>query len=546
MPVTIVSPETPGNALQDVVFRNPRGQYRYYYALLTEDVSGVDTLKLFNSSDGITWNEQTVKSGAKNGSMVYVEDAANSQLIVYIVYTDDTNGLTFVRGTIADDSTTATFGTARQLFADGVARDMGVIEIDKDDYCWICYSKQISGAGDDLFVDGFVDDRGGWTRVGASPWLGAIDYPTNYIYSVTDEDTIGDFTFANLAGGGIITSVEVKLYLRHLVADNEKVQVYLYDSVGGWEKVGDITPTTTWAWYSIDVTSKLNTTTKVNLAKMYLVYQRVGGPSLVTIEVDAAKLTVIRKKGALTCIATTDIIEDFVDPSDPSWSSEEQIYVSREGYDIYGTMKPPSATRDMVFLMKYVDANIEVHLRAEEYDWDGTIFSNPNAYDVNLTDNTPNSGIGIRFDVSNNGHVIYQNFLEDPLNRLRYRSYTLGTGFGSPSNIDSEGIGMSMTIDLTQSPNILIVFYRKSVGTNRVRYATSAVTSISWTLSSIVDNSEILQWFRTSRRDYNSYVLTVYNTYTTSTARFLEIETPVPAVVVGYYYQDGLVCVNVG
>jgi hypothetical protein len=146
----------------------------------------------------------------------------------------------------------------------------------------------------ELFVDSFSNRLTGWSKVGSSPYLGVIDYPTNYIAANADGST-GDYGFTDSADLGTITKVEVSLYTRWILTQiNNSCSVYLKNN-GTWVYVGDIFYSLLWTWKTFDVTSTVNLTpwtwTKVNAALMYLVFDKFGLETS-GVQIDAAKLIV--------------------------------------------------------------------------------------------------------------------------------------------------------------------------------------------------------------------------------------------------------------
>lgn len=123
-----------------------------------------------------------------------------------------------------------------------------------------------------LDVDGLGAEKGGWDRSGVSPYLDTYDAYENIVYANSQPNEIGDFTFEDTGGGVNAGNAQLRIRARALAANNDKVEVYMYDSVGGWEKVGEITPTTTSQIFTIDVSSKFDTCAKLDSAKMYLSY----------------------------------------------------------------------------------------------------------------------------------------------------------------------------------------------------------------------------------------------------------------------------------
>jgi len=120
-----------------------------------------------------------------------------------------------------------------------------------------------------LYVSALGTEHGGWTRVGQTPFIDRYDYPVSYIKSNVIDDQIGDFVFEQTNISGYPTQVRVVFYTtREFVG--RKFEVWMWESVGGWEKVGEITPTTSWQRHVIDVSTKFNTFAKINEAKMRL------------------------------------------------------------------------------------------------------------------------------------------------------------------------------------------------------------------------------------------------------------------------------------
>jgi len=142
-------------------------------------------------------------------------------------------------------------------------------------------------------VSSFVAASGwdGWNR--NSPWLNSADYPSNYIYTSTGGDRIGNFTFADIPAG--ITGSTVTLYLKTWQTGgdgNDYMNIYLYNGTK-WSTAFTITPTSTTApgtYVNVPVSSWLNTLAKVNATMMAIEKVTVGTPD--TIGVDHAYIRV--------------------------------------------------------------------------------------------------------------------------------------------------------------------------------------------------------------------------------------------------------------
>jgi hypothetical protein len=140
-----------------------------------------------------------------------------------------------------------------------------------------------------LWVTGFTSTELAWTEVGASPYLGAIDYATNYIYTTTRLIYESRFTYADSSNtGNTINSVEVCIYAYG--AGDDQIQVSVYDG-SATTVIGSVTPTTTWAWYNQTCTTTLNTWTKINAGALRVESLRTGG-TMSEVRVDASLLRV--------------------------------------------------------------------------------------------------------------------------------------------------------------------------------------------------------------------------------------------------------------
>lgn len=178
-----------------------------------------------------------------------------------------------------------------------------------------------------LNVNGFDNTWKNWTRVGASPYLGAVDYSTNYInqtagYTATFPAAIGDFQFADIAAGSY-GKVYIEIYARQLTFSSpDAVQLWLYDeSATSYVMADAIWPSNnTWSWQStVDVSSILDTTAKINNAKLYLVKRAYGAAD--NIEIDAMRLKVLNP--GFVDVPTTVTWEDQPEPTNDVWDWSE-------------------------------------------------------------------------------------------------------------------------------------------------------------------------------------------------------------------------------
>jgi len=140
-----------------------------------------------------------------------------------------------------------------------------------------------------LWVTGFTSADLEWTEVGSSPYLGAIDYPSNYFYTATRSIRESRFTYADsVKTVNTLSTVQICLYAYG--AGDDQIEVSVWDGSAN-TVVGSITPTTTWAWYNQTCTTILNTWTKVQAAGLRVYSVRVGS-TMSEVRVDASLLRV--------------------------------------------------------------------------------------------------------------------------------------------------------------------------------------------------------------------------------------------------------------
>ncbi len=148
------------------------------------------------------------------------------------------------------------------------------------------------GGSEWLWVDSFDATTQDWTEVGASPFLGAQDQPTNYIYCTSGINIDhGFFGFTNTTSSSI-TDVNISIY--HNTA--EQTQIILYNSTTSttinFGNSGGV-----WAWETITVDGDaveleimFPTVDEVNNAYATVSGKSQGGPG--QVDVDAMRLGV--------------------------------------------------------------------------------------------------------------------------------------------------------------------------------------------------------------------------------------------------------------
>lgn len=136
-----------------------------------------------------------------------------------------------------------------------------------------------------LYVDAFSEATGwtGWTRTGASPYIDAVDNPTNTI-DTGAQDGIGNFTFANMSGSPSVVLLDTYCY----ASGNDDIEVEVWNGTS-WI-LQAINPTNSYSWITWNVTTILTTEDQVNNAEVRFTHKKVAGTDHVYI--DACRLNV--------------------------------------------------------------------------------------------------------------------------------------------------------------------------------------------------------------------------------------------------------------
>ena len=177
-----------------------------------------------------------------------------------------------------------------------------------------------------LWVDDLADDKK-WTRVGASPYLNAVD--SNYIHQTTGDALIGDFTFANLTGpagqkqGSVFIEVRATQTADEELKRDDWIEIRLYNATSGEYMpvtASGFHPGGSYAWMSTaDLSMRLNDTSIINGAKVYLVKKSVGMES--EISVDAVRLKVWNEGSAAETVTVT--WGNQTEPNNGAWTWDE-------------------------------------------------------------------------------------------------------------------------------------------------------------------------------------------------------------------------------
>lgn len=139
---------------------------------------------------------------------------------------------------------------------------------------------------ENLFVNSLDSTYVEWSTYGTSPYLGDNN---DYIYTDVNDERHGYFGFADLGGQvDSLTSVTISCEAKAMAA-GLKIDVYIYD--GSWHNVGQLSGlTSSYDYYDIDISSLMNTVSKINNCKAYF---QADLSSAYDVYIRRAKLVVI-------------------------------------------------------------------------------------------------------------------------------------------------------------------------------------------------------------------------------------------------------------
>lgn len=164
--------------------------------------------------------------------------------------------------------------------------------------------KVIKGAGGggysrvpvgELYVDEFDEAFIDWSTVGASPYLDAVDSPTNYIEGTEYSSLIGFFSFEDTTlGADEFDSGTIEAYA---MSEDPEIDgdIYLFAGPYSWVWAGSIEAGSYWSWTVLDLPSYLLDPVLINDMKMVIHYWTPEGTSRGTMTVDAVKLVLSQK-----------------------------------------------------------------------------------------------------------------------------------------------------------------------------------------------------------------------------------------------------------
>ncbi len=133
-----------------------------------------------------------------------------------------------------------------------------------------------------LYCDSYAPAQAsGWRKVGTSPYLNAVDYPSNYIHTSTRLSRDGNFGFQNSGGDSINT---VSIDINGMTArQSDSIRIRIYDG-STWTDLGSVSLPTSFEWISIDVTSHLDSWDKINAAQLWFQFRTTNNAGHVYID----------------------------------------------------------------------------------------------------------------------------------------------------------------------------------------------------------------------------------------------------------------------
>ena len=547
---------------QRKIFKNPRG-LGYYYALFYKNTTGYD-LVLYKSSDGITWAQTPSGTPIKDfgsdiyesASLYYVEDPTNERLIILFVYTDASGNLFYRRGTVADNASDIVLASEIQLLtqdADNKAYRPAVTF--QNNRVWIAYRRKAALPLTDLLVDGFSETQTGWSRTGSSPWLDAIDHPLKYIETDVTNDDIGDFSFADTGLTHSVDECYLNIYCIQEAGGNDLLEPSIWDGTS-WHVLAQNPVPLTWLWLGWNISTILNTYTKINNAKLRI--RKITAGAKDTITVDAAKLVVkwgianYKMNCRASKIANPTALADF--------SDEYTLYTGTSLEPLYPiVVNLPSNLGGWNVLIAFMVRLNDIgnnKIRGKEMKWNDASFTEgtENTYDFGRS-----VSYGGNFGIEEMSFAYvacwyyWMQSVYDVRDKVELLRWTIGSGWSVINSFYESGAGTNYTwstcnisINRSTSPKIFIAFYAKKQEPQKFYWRTYTLGDPNWSSANEYDEGiyEFYDYSSASLRDSDNKVQFIYTTQTYPKVRFWQLSMIVPPVAVPIASQDGLVCVS--
>lgn len=140
-----------------------------------------------------------------------------------------------------------------------------------------------------LFVTSLGTTYNGWTKIGVTPYINSLDYPTNYISSIPESTKIGWFSFSNVTIQGTSFVVNLSCYCKRSDTAG-RLYVYVDYSGGTGVQYGPIAQHSTWSYDTFNLGT--HTVAEINNLRVYLLAVCSSGYPVIVdyIKVDINKV----------------------------------------------------------------------------------------------------------------------------------------------------------------------------------------------------------------------------------------------------------------
>lgn len=151
-------------------------------------------------------------------------------------------------------------------------------------------------ATEQVYINSYSEVNREWTENGSTPYL---SNDNDIIYTDLDEYLHDEFGFADPVNiDDILESVVIWFEVSGPSARNDQFVPYIHDG-SSWQLLTFIDPDTNgYAWYNQDISSILDTWTKITNAKLRCRYNRSGSPSTQIIYIRRAYLLITYTEAA--------------------------------------------------------------------------------------------------------------------------------------------------------------------------------------------------------------------------------------------------------
>lgn len=141
-----------------------------------------------------------------------------------------------------------------------------------------------------LYVNDFESINQEWIEVGDSPWLN--DNLDNYIYSKTDDAFHREFIYTNSSDLGTVESVVWWVEIKGPSARNDRAEFHLKTPIGWYALLEQDDDNDDWTWYNVDVSNEYKNFSAINIARLWIQFQRAGSPATQNVYVRRSYLNI--------------------------------------------------------------------------------------------------------------------------------------------------------------------------------------------------------------------------------------------------------------